>query len=163
NYPIVTIPDGKACSVTTHTANEAFNVLVQYCGASLRQDEADKRVLGDVKNGAGSSGENTTTTNAKEMKRSWYGIIDSQNDKGGYPTLTATDEEIARAATDTDGDGIPDYYEDLFGLDSDDASDGNAKTLDPQGLYTNLEIYLHYLVKDITKAQTATGSYAEIK
>lgn len=163
NYPVRTIPDGKACSVTTHSANEAFNVLIQYCGASLRQDEADKRVLGDVKNGTGSSGENTTTTNAKDMKRSWYGIIDSQNDKGGYPKLEATPEEIARAATDTDGDGIPDYYEDLFGLDSDNKADANEKTLDPQGLYTNLEIYLHYLVKDITKAQTATGTYAEIK
>ena len=163
NYPIVTIPDGKACYATTHAANEAFNVLVQYCGASLRQDDADKRVLQDVLNGTGTSGENTTTTNAKGMKRSWYGIIDSQNDKNGYPTLTATDEEIAKAATDTDGDGIPDDYEDLFGLDSDDASDGNEKTLDPQGLYTNLEIYLHYLVKHITKAQTATGTYAEIK
>lgn len=162
NYPIVTIPDGKACSVTTHTANEAFNVLVQYCGASLRQDAADKRVLQDVLNGTGTSGENTTTTNAKGMKRSWYGIIDSQNDKGGYPTLTATQEELDRVK-DSDGDGIPDYYEDLFGLDSDNKADGNEKTLDPQGLYTNLEIYLHYLVKDITKAQTATGTYAEIK
>lgn len=148
--------------MTTHTADEAFNILVQYCGASLRQDEADRRVLDDVKNGSGSSGENTTTTNAKGMKRSWNGIIDSQNDKGGYPTLTATQKEIDRIK-DTDGDGIPDYYEDLFGLDSDNKADGNEKTLDPQGLYTNLEIYLHYLVKDITKAQTATGTYAEIK
>lgn len=162
NYSVKTIPDGKACSVTTHTADEAFNILVQYCGASLRQDEADRRVLDDVKNGSGSSGENTTTTNAKGMKRSWNGIIDSQNDKGGYPTLTATQKEIDRIK-DTDGDGIPDYYEDLFGLDSDNKADGNEKTLDPQGLYTNLEIYLHYLVKDITKAQTATGTYAEIK
>jgi len=162
NYPVRTIPDGKACSVTTHTAADAFAVLVQYCGASLRQDAADKRVLDDVKNGTGASGEGTTTTNAKGMKRSWYGIIDSQNDKGGYPTLTATNEELAKVK-DTDGDGIPDYYEDLFGLDSDNAADGNAKDLDPQGLYTNLEIYLHYLVKDITKAQTAAGVYAEIK
>jgi len=159
-YPVEV--DGKVCSVTTHTADEAFNLMTQYCGASLRQDEADARVLTDVKNGTGSSGENTTTTNANGLKRSWYGLIDTPDDKGGYPTLTATQEEIDRIK-DTDGDGIPDYYEDLFGLDSDNKADGNEKTLDPQGLYTNLEIYLHYLVKDITKAQTATGTYAEIK
>jgi len=164
NFPVVTIPDGKVCSVTTHSAADAFDVLVRYCGASLRQDAADRRVLEDVKNGTGTSGENDReTTNAKGMKRSWYGIIDSQNDKGGYPTLTATGEEIARAATDTDQDGIPDYYEDLLGLDKNDAADAQAVTLDPQGLYPNLEIYLHYLVKDITAAQTAAGTYAEIK
>lgn len=160
-YPVES--NGKVCSVTTHTADEAFNLMTQHCGASLRQDDADKRVLGDVKNGTGTSGENTTTTNANGLKRSWYGLIDTPEDKGGYPKLEATPEEIARAATDTDGDGIPDYYEDLFGLDSDNKADANEKTLDPQGLYTNLEIYLHYLVKDITKAQTATGTYAEIK
>ena len=154
--------DGKACSVTTHTADEAFNLMTQYCGASLRQDDADRRVLDDVKYGRGSSGENTDTSNPNGLKRSWYGLIDTPDDKGGYPTLTATQEEIDRIK-DTDGDGIPDYYEDLFGLDSDNKADGNEKTLDPQGLYTNLEIYLHYLVKDITKAQTATGTYAEIK
>ena len=159
NYPIATIPDGKACYVTTHTADASFNVLMQYCGASLRQDSADARVLADVKNGTGESGKSGETT-ATGLPRSWNGLIDSQTDVGGWPTLTATQEEIERAK-DTDGDGIPDYYEDLFGLDSDDASDGNEKTFDPR--YTNLEIYLHYLVKDITKAQTATGSYAKIE
>ena len=90
-------------------------------------------------------------------------VVPSQNDKEGYPVLTATDEETARAATDTDGDGIPDYYEDLLGLDRNDAADALLKTLDPQGLYTNIEIYLHYLVKDITAAQNAVGRYAKIE
>ncbi len=164
NFPVRTIPDGKACSVTTHSADDAFDILLRYCGASLRPDAADKRVLEDVKNGTGTSGENDRdAVNSHGMKRSWYGIIDSQNDKGGYPTLTATEEEIARAATDTDQDGIPDFYEDLLGLDKNDSADAQAVTLDPQGLYPNIEIYLHYLVKDITAAQTAAGTYAEIK
>lgn len=159
NYPIVTIPDGKACYVTTHTADESFNVLTQYCGASLRPDKHDTRVLADVKNGTGESGHQGETTSTG-LGRSWNGLIDSQTDVGGWPVLTATQEELDRVK-DSDGDGIPDYYEDLFGLDSDNAADGNEKTFDPR--YTNLEIYLHYLVKDITKAQTATGTYAEIK
>ncbi len=155
NYPVVV--DGKTCSVTTHSADDAFDRMVQYCGASHRMDAADSRVLADVKNGTGTSGENLSGN------KSWYGIIDSPDDKGGYPVLTATDEEIARAATDTDGDGIPDYYEDLLGLDRNDASDAAQKTLDPQGLYTNFEIYAHYLVKDIVSAQNSGGNYAPVE
>lgn len=153
------VANGTTCSVTTHSADDAFNVLVSYCGASLRQDAADRRVLADVKNGTGVSGKAGEMT-ATGLPRSWNGLIDSQEDVGGWPTLTATDEELARVK-DTDGDGIPDYYEDLFDLNSNDPSDAAKKTLDPQGLYSNLEIYLHYLVKDITKAQVAGGSYGK--
>lgn len=157
--PYTILADGAECYVTTHEADEAMNLAVKYAGASLRMDAADRRVLDDVLSGTGTSGEGGGTTIAG-LKRSWYGIIDSQDDKGGYPDLKATDEELL-SVVDTDGDGIPDDYEDLFGLDRNDASDGAAKTLDPQGLYTNFEIYAHYLVKDITLAQTRTGSYSK--
>ena len=157
--PFAVLADGKDCYVTTHEADEAMNLAVKYAGASLRMDAADRRVLDDVLSGTGTSGEDGGLTIAG-LKRSWYGIIDSQDDKGGYPDLKATDEELL-SVVDTDGDGIPDDYEDLFGLDRNDASDGAAKTLDPQGLYTNFEIYAHYLVKDITLAQTRTGSYSK--
>ncbi len=130
--------------------------MVQYCGASLRQDAADRRVLADVKNGTGTSGENAGGN------KSWYGIIDSPSDKGGYPVLTATQEEIDRIK-DTDGDGIPDYYETLFGLDPANAADAALKTLDPQQLYTNFEVYAHYLVQDIVEAQNADGSYTSLQ
>lgn len=155
NYPV--LADGTPCSVTTHSAQGAFDRMVQYCGASFRQDAADRRVLADVKNGTGTSGENAGGN------KSWYGIIDSPSDKGGYPTLKATDDEIDHAKTDTDGDGIPDYYEKLFGLDPANAADAAAKTLDPQRLYTNFEVYAHYLVQDIVEAQNVDGSYTSLQ
>ena len=80
------------------------------------------------------------------------GIIDSQSAVGGWPELTATDEEKRRAATDSDNDGIPDYYETLLGLDPNDASDADATTLDPQGIYPNIEVYFHFLVREISAA-----------
>lgn len=155
NYSVVA--DGKTCSVTTHAAQKAFDLMVEHCGASYRKDDADARVLLDVKNGTGTSGENSAGN------KSWYGIIDSPADKGGYPALTATQEEIDRAKIDTDGDGIPDHYEKLFGLNPADAADAAQKTLDPQGLYTNFEVYAHYLVQDIVEAQNAGGTYTSLQ
>lgn len=47
------------------------------------------------------------------------------------------------AVTDTDGDGIPDAWEDAHGLDSGDATD--AMKISSSG-YANIEVYLNSLV-----------------
>ncbi|MBO6249395.1 MAG: fibronectin type III domain-containing protein [Bacteroidales bacterium] len=122
---------------------DAYTRVLEYSGASLRRDAVDKRVTEETKTGkftySGSNG-------------SGKGLIDSQKDVGGWPEYKATKEEIA-AVKDSDGDGIPDSYEQMFGLDKSNASDGKAVTLDKNERYTNLEMYLHYLVKSITKGQ----------
>lgn len=143
--------DSQSCYTSTHTPAELFNQIVEYVGASLKRDAVDTRLVNDAK-----SGKATYTSGGNGSKN---GLIDTQSAVGGWPVLSATQEEIERAATDTDKDGIPDYYEKLFGLDSTDASDAELKTLDPQGIYSNLEVYLHYLVKDITAAQVLNSRY----
>lgn len=129
--------------------------MLKYAGASLSRDAVDKRAESDARSGEATfpNGGNGSTG----------GIIDTQSAVGGWPELTATDEEIRRAATDTDGDGIPDYYETLLGLDPNDASDANATTLDPQGIYPNIEVYFHFLVREISVAQTAGGTYTALE
>ena len=54
-------------------------------------------------------------------------------DENGYPVLVqVADNDL----TDTDGDGIPDYWETQYGLNKDYAADGNLKTVDENGEYT---------------------------
>ncbi len=146
--------DVVSCFTSTHTAVDAYARILDCAGASLKRDAVDKRLVDDARNGK------ATYTNGGNGSKN--GIIDTQTAVGGWPTLSATSEEVARATTDTDKDNIPDYYEGLLGLDPTKA-DATTKTLDPQGLYTNFEIYLHYLVKDITANQTAGGSYTKLE
>ena len=127
----------KGSSVNRQSASDAYSSVLSYAGASLSRDNVDKRIVEEVRAGTASGGKN--------------GIIDSQAQVGGWPEYTATAEELARVNKDTadkDGDGMPDWFEDEFGPDK-SKNDGNAKTLDKNNRYTNLEMYLHYLVRDI--------------
>jgi hypothetical protein len=117
------------------------------------RDIVDDRACNDAKTG--------TATFTDGGNGSKNGIIDTQTAVGGWPIYEASSDELA-AAKDTDGDGMPDRFEDKFGLDRSKASDSNEKTLDSYGRYTNLEMYLHYLVKDITDAQNVGGTYGTI-
>ncbi|MCR5710287.1 MAG: fibronectin type III domain-containing protein [Bacteroidales bacterium] len=120
-------------------AGTAYEKVLQRAGASLSRDKVDARIVNEVSKG---------TWSGKGSRGSTNGIIDSQEDVGGWPSYAATPEQLA-ATVDTDGDGMPDWFEDKAGLDKKAASDGKAVTLDPKGRYTNLEMYLHYLVKDV--------------
>ena len=110
----------------------------------------DQRACGDAQTGK--------ATYPDGGNGSKNGIIDTQTAVGGWPVYTADAAALVKV-TDTDKDGMPDWFEDQFGLKKADATDGNARTLDHLGRYTNLEMYLHYLVKDIVEAQNASGEY----
>ncbi len=144
---------GAKAYTTTFSADQAYERVLAYAGASLRQDAVDKRAVADTRSGkatipAGSNG-------------SKGGLIDTQTDAGGWPSYKATEAELARIL-DTDGDGMPDWFEEQFGLDKAKPADGKVITLDKHGRYTNLEMYLHYLVRDIVAAQADGGEYTEL-
>ena len=52
--------------------------------------------------------------------------------------------------------------ENILGLVESNASDGNGFGLDPKKRYTNLEMYLHYLVRDITASQNNGAQYIKL-
>ena len=121
--------------VTTHTAQEAFRLVLAGAGCSKRRDTIDSRIVEETLTGTATY-IGSVTPNASTRR----GLIDLPSDVGGYPSLTATTEEIM-ALRDTDGDGMPDTWEQTHGLDPHNAADGRASTLNSAG-YTNLEVYL---------------------
>ena len=110
----------KADRPTAHSAEEAYTLVLASAGASKVRDAADKRVVEGII--------------ARTHRR-----IDSQKEVGGWPALKSLP-----APVDTDGDGIPDEWEQHHGLDPNNKSDGNGIHLSPDG-YTNLEMYLNEL------------------
>lgn len=146
-------PSGQTVYTSTHPAEAAFEAVCEFGGASLSRDAVDERATGDAISG--------TATYPSGGNGSTGGLIDTQEAVGGWPEYTATEEELA-AVTDTDGDGMPDWFEEEFGLDPSSSADGTGKDLDTYGRYTNLEMYLHYLVKDIIAAQNAGAVYMSL-
>ena len=140
--------------MTAHSAEDAFTAVTGYAGASLVRDNADTRVASEAMNA------NSSTSSSNNG--STGGLIDSQTDAGGWQEYSATSDELT-AVTDTDGDGMPDAFETEYSLDPSNASDASSMTLDNHGRYTNLEMYLHWLVRDIISAQQgANGTYTEL-
>lgn len=146
-------PASEDVFTTTHSASDAFAAICDHAGASLARDAVDERACSDAR-----SGKATFTDGGNGSKN---GIIDTQTAIGGWPEYKASEADLEKVK-DTDGDGMPDWFEDQFGLDKADPADGNSKSLDKFGRYTNLEMYLHYLVRDIVEAQTGGGTYQKL-
>ena len=126
----------ESATLTAHTAEQAYNAVLAYAGASYKRDAIDTRILNEVKNG---------TATYSGSKTGFKGIIDSQTDVGSWPVLGA-----GTAARDSDGDGMPDDWERSKGLDPNKA---NANGRDLSTGYDNIEVYINSLVENITKSQ----------
>ncbi len=124
--------------VTTHTAEKAYEKILDFAGASLLRDAVDKRIIGDVRTG--------TATYMTGGNGSINGIIDSQSAVGGWPVLTSLP-----APADSDSDGMPDSWEDANRLLKNDPADNQLTSVD--GNYPNVEVYINSLVSTITENQ----------
>ena len=118
-FPVLSIPEQEA--------KAAYEVVLQFAGASYRRDTLDERIIQNVKNRTG-------------------GIIDVQ---GGFAhgtpyELTITAWPTLRslpAPLDNDRDGMPDDWEKKNGLNPNNPSDASLFTLDK--FYSNIEMYIN--------------------
>jgi len=122
---------------TTHTATEAFNLVLKNAGAFPR-DSVDLRATGDAELGI------ATFMVGGVPSIDWpvpstNGIIDTQSAVGGWPTYNSSS-----APEDMNNDGIPDGWLDL------NYHGKNANDKNKQG-YTYLEIYLNTLANVLTR------------
>jgi hypothetical protein len=118
--------------IATQAAPEAFRLVREQGGASLPvRDAVDRRIIEDLARGTGH-------------------IIASQEEVGGWPDL-----RTATPPADSDGDGMPDTWEQASGLNLNDAADG-PQDRDGDG-YTNVEEYLNSLVKWPDKSRATRG------
>lgn len=146
--------------LTYETADAAFQSVTAKAGASLpRYDEVDRRLLDEA---AG------TVDPRFKGGTNALGIIDSPDDI----TLSYSDTYVVNGVTynnlprmfvegqdkymrDSDGDGMPDAYEDEAGLDKNNPADGAATAANG---YTNLENYMNGVADgtiDKTKYETS--------
>lgn len=125
----------------THTAEKAYEKVLDYVGASLHRDALDEIIVADVRNGNATFGDNGIIDNQDQVKYS--------NGSTAWPELLQGDAKL-----DSDGDGMPDEWEIANGLDKNDATDGAKIGKDG---YTNLEIYMNSLVAEIVEKGNADG------
>jgi hypothetical protein len=115
--------------IMEHTASEAFEAVLNHAGASLKRDPVDMRVIDEARKGKSSAGKNKN------------GIIDSQEDVGGWPELKSS-----HTTKDSDQDGMPDDWERKNKMDPENPEDAAQHTLSKT--YTNIEVYINSLVDD---------------
>ncbi len=127
-----------AIPIDQQTAEEAYKSVLNNAGATLpKRDVVDTRIINEARNGTATY-EGIYKTKKKVADESKItGIIDSQNDVGGWPELKST-----KAPTDTDHDGMPDKWEKKNGLNPNSADDRNNVGKDG---YTMLEKYLNII------------------
>ena len=141
-------------TVTTHSAEAAYEKVLSYCGASLYRDNVDARYMEEAANGTTTYIGSATKTGDGKTVVHRAGIIDYVKDQGEYVLETGSRE----ASFDSDNDGMADAWETANGLNPNDASDAKTYTLDSKGWYTNLEVYCNALVEDIMQAGNANAT-----
>ncbi|MFV0541506.1 MAG: polysaccharide lyase [Aestuariibaculum sp.] len=155
NMPHLTIMDAK----------QAYEFVLDNVGATLpKRDAVDKRVVEQVRTGKIDYKNGLENTIGKEFVKRRLpadsykkGIITHPDQVGGYPKYKGTPYK------DTDGDGIPNKWEEKYGLNPNNASDANTD-LNGDG-YTNIETYFNGIdpttKTDWTKPENNTDTLAK--
>ncbi|WP_239063404.1 pectate lyase [Bacteroides sp. 51] len=131
--------------ITTHTAQQAYELVLAHAGCSKERDIIDTRIIEETRNGTA-----TYTGSVSKDANRLPGLIDLPSDvkpqgaASPWPELSNGNVK-ADDIKDSDGDGMPDVWEIAHKLNPNDASDGAATSLNKEG-YTNLEVYLNSLV-----------------
>lgn len=145
--------------ISATSAEQAYTDVLADAGATLpKRDSIDLRIVNDVI---------TQTATFGGIYGAALGIIDShENTKpDGAPAdwnawNIYSEVDSTHAPTDSDDDGMPDWWENANGLDPQDENDGKELANDNSG-YTNLEIYLNS--DDVGKADpTSIASFENI-
>ena len=179
NYIMKSLPDGGLSGLAYESAQEAFEAVCSKAGASLpKYDAVDKRLLKEAHGDIDPKYFGPSTAGGTTPARG-IGIIDTPNDidkdaeyGDNYVTLTATAKaggevfniypklDGTSTVTDTDGDGMPDVYEDNNSLNKNDASDGAAIATNG---YSNLENFLNAVVDGTVNADGTTTGVKAVK
>ncbi|MBC2605228.1 polysaccharide lyase [Pelagicoccus albus] len=105
------------------SAEQAYEDVLENAGATLpKRDPVDERIVKMVRTG-------------EVLYKEGKGIITDIKQVGGYP------EYHGKPYKDSDGDGMPDKWEKMHGLNPKDASDASAD-LNGDG-YTNIEDFIN--------------------
>ncbi|MEN9918850.1 MAG: hypothetical protein RL662_1286 [Bacteroidota bacterium] len=122
----------NAAYVATDKAEVAYTRVLSHAGASYKRDNTDQRIVNETRNGLAP----LRGSRSAEPKA---GLIDSQQDVGGWDTYTFDVNDIP---IDSNIDGIPDGW-----LES-HYPNKTANDLNKEG-YSYLEVYLNSLVEHI--------------
>lgn len=129
--PKVVLPKVRAekpfpmAELPIQSATEAYIAVLEHVGATRpTRDPVDRRIIEQVRKG-------TVPVGGKQ------GVLTDVKQAGGYP------EYKGEPAKDTDGDGMPDWWETQYGLNPNDPADA-AKDCNGDG-YTNVEKYINGL------------------
>ena len=150
SQPIAILP------TTTHSAEVAYQRVLDYAGCSLYRDWVDDMIIRDTSLGIAF---NTGSKLDAKGRPNSPGIIDDPEDNrppkadkdwNPWPELKSQP-----APADTDGDGVPDDWEKEVGMNPNDPADGTT-IHEPTG-YTYLEVYLSTLVAPIMQVENAGG------
>lgn len=153
--------------LTAESAEDSYEHVIQFAGNGIAPDlrtAIDKQCAEETRTGTGSCS-GTAEYDASVTELDKYHI------QCGV-TYSYPDAVLEKQIIDTDNDGMPDEWEELRGLNPNDASDANG---DYCGLgYTNIEYYINDLTVNAfpegvvtlspeTTSLTATSAFTQIE